>query len=171
MPRNYRPRPIQTYTCAHCAIRFETNHSRTKYCGDSCRVKAFYARQGIETQSKQKPSSNLELSPENVFVTAAGAFLGGGAVALINYFTNDLPFEEQLINALTAMQQENRFALNQLLAVAQEQSDYIQAVKEENAGLHVRIEQLELRRQQKQQLAATKEQLKRALVTKKFGLK
>lgn len=99
MPRNYRPRPYQERTCEHCAMRFETNHSRTKYCGDSCRVKAFYARQAVGKPLTARVVSDLSFSLPNVGVATAGASI----TTVLNYLVNDRPAQQRVISLLESI--------------------------------------------------------------------
>ena len=102
MPRNYRPRPYQQRVCEHCSMHFDTNHSRTKYCGDSCRVKAFYARQDTNKPLTPPTTGNLPFSLQNVGVVAAGAT----GAAILNYFANDRPAQQQIISLLESIKQD-----------------------------------------------------------------
>lgn len=107
MARTYRPRPYQQRTCAHCKMHFETNHSRTKYCGDSCRVKAFYARQPADTAPTRQLTGNLSFSLPNLAVATTGAT----GAALLNYLINDRPNQQHILNLLESVK-KGQVAIN-----------------------------------------------------------
>ena len=128
MPRNYRPRPYQQRACQHCSMHFETNHSRTKYCGDSCRVKAFYARKATNKPLTPQTTGNLSFSAQDVGVVAAGAAIGAGGVAVVKYLANDWPAQQHVIDLLNSIKQgQAKVNLTPLISALEYMVDYVDA--------------------------------------------
>ena len=161
MPRTYRPRPYIERTCVRCGFVFQTNHSRTRYCSDSCRVNAFYARQqGTGTlgvaEAAQPIAPDLSFSLQNVGVSAAGA----GAAALFNYAFNDHPSQQEVIRLLKSIKQDQpkvdfpKLAMDLTYLVA-----YVEAQVEVDPALGARM------------LKRVKEQTKKNKLKKEEALK
>ena len=173
MPRNYRPRPYQQRACQHCSMHFETNHSRTKYCGDSCRVKAFYARQDTNKPLTPQTTSTLSFSAQNVGVAAAGAT----GAAILNYFANDRPAQQHIISLLESIKQGqtnvNSTSMNSALEYL---VDYVRAQVDANFLLGPQMRQARQKRlsaaaQAKQQKAQAQQvELKKLLDHRKKPL-
>jgi hypothetical protein len=91
---------------------FETNHGRTKYCSDSCRVKAFYARQEVaKVVAKPQPPLKVKSQPavaKEVKTDPALLYQNAGitaGVAALNYAFNDYPAQKQIISLLESIKQ------------------------------------------------------------------
>ena len=163
MSGSYRPRPTEVKTCLHCGTPFETRHKRAMYCGSSCRVLAFNARHGIESEKTGKAKGDLALSAQNVGVTS----LGAGLAAVGNYVFNDQPAQKKILAKLVALDKDVELGLNRILTVSQEQLYFMEAMKLLHPGLQDYMNQ----ERQKYQLEADKGQarkrLEAALSTKK----
>lgn len=156
MPRNYRPRPYQQRACQHCSMHFETNHSRTKYCGDSCRVKAFYARKATNKPLTPQTTGNLSFSAQDVGVVAAGAAIGAaigaGRVAVVKYLANDRPAQQHVIDLLNSIKQgQAKVNLTPLTSALEYLVCYVEAQVDAEFTLGPRM----LAIQQKRSLAST----------------
>lgn len=156
MAGKYRPRPVEVKTCPHCGQSFETRHKRTIYCGSSCRTLAYNARHGIESNKMGLSKGKLSFSLQNAGIAATGA----AVVALGNYAINDRPAQQEIVAKLLDLRDdltETKESLKQLLRAAQYQVDYVNAVKQVQPDLQLRINNI-LR--QRDLEARNKEQLK-----------
>lgn len=150
MAGSYRPRPTEVKTCTHCGTSFETRHKRAIYCGSSCRVLAFNARQGIESDKTRRAKGNLAFSAQNVGVVTVGA----GLAAVGNYVFNDQPARKEILDRLSALDKGFELGINQMLSVAQQQLYFMNAMKKAVPGLESYMDQ----EQKKGQLEAVKRQ-------------
>lgn len=155
MAGSYRPRPTEVKTCVHCGTHFETRHKRAIYCGSSCRVLAFNARQGIESEKTGKAKGNLAFSVQNVGVTSIGA----GIAAVGNYMFNDQPARKEVLDRLSSLDKGLELGLKQMLTVAQQQVYFMNAMKRALPGLETYM----IQEQKKGELEASKRQGIKAL--------
>ena len=124
----YRPRPSEVKNCKHCAIPFETNHKRAIYCGDSCRQLAYKLRHGHETEKAGSAKGDLNLSLQNVGIVAGSA----GLAAIANYYTNDQPAQQQLLDKFAQLDKDLKTGLNNLNRGTQHLVDGINALRASN---------------------------------------
>jgi hypothetical protein len=108
-------------------MSFETNHSRTKYCGDSCRVKAFYARQPVDKPLPATPTAvqnHLTSLLKDLGISVTGATIA----TIFNYVANDRPMQERIISLLESIKQaQTKVNLAPLLADLDYLVDYVGA--------------------------------------------
>lgn len=104
------------------------------------------AQKGTQETLTPPVQDNLPLSARSVGVAAVGA----GVAATANYLFNDLPAQKEILVKLAAIQadrDEMRFALNQVLHVAQEQIDFIDAMRVLQPGLQPELDKMQQIRQ------------------------
>ena len=124
----YRPRPSEVKNCKHCAIPFTTNHKRAIYCGESCRVLAYKHRHRHETEKVGSAKGDLNPSLQNVGIVTAGA----GLAAIANYYTNDQPAQQQLLDKFAQLDKELEAGLNELIRGTRHLMDGIDALRASN---------------------------------------
>ena len=89
----YHKRAAVLRKCAHCRIKFESNHKSRLYCCQSCNTLACRARRGHAAVAKPQLSASgatLELSGQNIGVVTLGATLGSLAAQGGTYLAQQL---------------------------------------------------------------------------------
>ncbi len=129
MPSPYRPRPIEIKRCEQCGVPFESRHQRARFCCNSCRTQAFYARHGRQLPKAESEGAELSFSWQNVGVVAT-------AVSAVDLTKHLLTPSDQ--------QQENFTKLIQEVRGLRQQVNHL---KSEQEQARIEAEQKELNRQ------------------------
>ena len=155
----YRPRPSEVKGCIHCGISFETNHKRAVYCGESCRQLAYQARHRLDQEKPRKAKGDLDLSMQNVGVSAAGATVAAAG----NYFFNDRPAQQAILSKLESIERGTEQKLKQLSNAVQKMTDYVNVQMRRDPTLKMQVDQEKAVKYQQQ---VEKDQRKQQMVTK-----
>ncbi|RZK35086.1 MAG: CGNR zinc finger domain-containing protein [Hymenobacter sp.] len=131
MPSSYRPRPAELKQCEHCELSFESRHQRTRFCSNSCRTRAFYARHGRQLPELPKAvSESVEINPSwnNVAVIAGSVAALDLTKHLLTQPSQPTDIVADLIQEIRALRQNNKVLKDQLNQIKSEETERQQSL-------------------------------------------